>query len=289
MKWLNLIFLNLIVVCSLFSYQWPSNKDYLSSVFGTSNNDYIQDGIKFTIEDQAIYPLADGEIIFYEENFCFGDLNYSGKEGNILVLKHTGEFKSIYRNFITTGGFDLADNLSQTEMLGVSSGKNDDFIFSVYDDKKDSYINPQQILPFLEDERTPVINSVYVKSNDDISNKTVKLYRNVPLVSGVFTIFINAWDIIKVKNSYVKFTPFSVNVFVDGFEKYNISLSSLKEIDNRLYVSGETDVSMADYLSGGSMLYGGEVFLTTGRSLIEIVIKDIEGNEASKSYSVIIK
>ncbi len=284
MKQLTLISLIFIIAGNLFAYQWPSNKDFLSSLFGTTYKDSIQDGIEFISEDQAIYPLADGEIIFYQEGFEFGDLDYYGEEGNILVLKHAGEFKSIYRNFNSTDNFTLTDKIFKTEMLGVSSNEYDNFIFSIYDDKKESYINPQQILPFLEDDRTPVINGVYVKSQ----NERIKLSRNKKLTSGEFTIFVDAWDIIKVRDRYMKFVPFSVNVFVDGFERYNISFSSLKEIDNTLYISGESDYSLTDFLSGGTMLYGGEVFLTTGRSLIEIVIKDIEGNEASKSYSVIV-
>lgn len=284
MKQLTLISLIIITSVNLSAYQWPSNKDFLTSLFGTSYSDSIQDGIKFTSEDQAIYPLADGEIIFYQESFEFGDLDYYGAEGNILVLKHAGEFKSIYRNFNSIDSFNLTDSISKTEMLGVSSNEYDNFIFSIYDDKKESYINPQQILPFLEDERNPVINGVYVKNQ----GTRIKLSRNKKLISGEYHIFIDAWDIVKVRNRYMKFTPFSVNVFVDGFERYNISFSSLKEIDNILYLSGGSDIPVTDFLSGGTMLYGGEVFLTTGRSLIEIVIKDIYGNEASKSYSVIV-
>jgi len=280
-----LLFLLYFAITAVFSYQWPSNKDYLSSVFGSFTGDNILDGIEFDSENQAIYPITDGEIVFYQDSFEFGDLDYNGEEGNILILKHVGEFKSIYRNFSTSDSFTQTKNLSKSELIGVSSGVYDSFIFSLYDDKKDSYINPQQILPFLLDDRKPVISSVYI---DNLETRG-KLTRNISLNPGLSRIYIDAWDVVRIRGKYKKFTPFSVNVFVDGFERYNTSFSSLKEIDKTIYLSGNSDVPLKDIISGGTLLYGGDVYLTTGSSLIEIVIKDIEGNEASRSYPVVVK
>lgn len=268
----------------LFSYQWPTNKDYLKSLFGTVNEGTVQDGIKFYGVGQAIYPLADGEIIYYQDSFVFGDLDYTGDEGNILVLRHLGEFKSIYRNFSTTDSYELSKDLKKTEMVGISDNSSDDFIFSIYDDKRQAYINPQQILPFLLDDRKPVIRGVFLENEGN----EYKLARNKILPSGSSTLTINAWDIVTVKGRYMKFIPFRVNVFVDGFERYNASFSSIKEIDGEMFLSGESDIPMDKILSVGDMLFGGDIYLTNGRSLIEVVVRDIDGNETSKSYSVIV-
>lgn len=283
-KFIYILLMILSINC-LYSYQWPTNKDYLKSLFGSISAGHIQDGIKFNSDNQAIYPLADGEIIYYQDNFSYGDLNYDGDEGNILVLKHIGEFKSIYRNFSTTEDFESVDQLKKTEMVGLSANTSDEFIFSIYDDKKEAYINPQQILPFLIDDRKPIISAVYL----DTGEEEIKLARNKRLPSGPAMLKVSAWDIIMVKGVYGKFAPFSVNIFVDGFEKYNASFSSIKEIDGSLFLSGESDIPMNKFLIGGDMLFGGDIYLTNGRSLIEVVIRDIDGNEASKSYSVIVE
>lgn len=270
---------------NIFSYQWPTNKDYLKSLFGSISDGMIQDGIKFKSDDQAIYPLADGEIIYYQDSFIFGDLDYKGSEGNILVLKHIGEFKSIYRNFSSSDSFNTREQIKKTEVIGISSNTNDEFVFSIFDDKKEEYINPQQILPFLVDDRKPIISAVYLETNGE----KIELSMNKRLPSGRGVLTINAWDIMLIKGIYDKFSPFSVNVFVDGFEKYNASFSSIKEIDGKMYLSGESDIDMDKIIIGEGMLFGGDIYLTNGRSLIEVVIRDIDGNEASKSYPVIVE
>lgn len=270
---------------SLFSYQWPTNKDYLRSLFGSVSEGMIQDGITFKSDDQAIYPLADGEIIYYQDSFVFGDLDYKGDEGNLLVLKHIGEFKSIYRNFTTTDSFDKSDQVKKTEMVGISANKSDEFIFSIFDDKKESYINPQQILPFLVDDKKPIISEVYIETGGE----NILLSNNKRLPSGRGVLTINAWDVMLVKGLYGKFSPFSVNVFVDGFEKYNASFSSIKEVDGKMFLSGESDIPMDQILIGDGMLYGGDIYLTNGKSLIEVVVRDIDGNETSKSYPIIVE
>lgn len=281
--------ITIIIFCftinSLFSYQWPTNKDYLKSLFGSVSEGMIQDGITFKSDDQAIYPLADGEIIYYQDSFVFGDLNYKGDEGNLLVLKHIGEFKSIYRNFTTTDSFDKSDQIKKTEMVGISANKSDEFIFSIFDDKKESYINPQQILPFLVDDKKPIISGVYIETGGE--NILLSINKRLPPGRGILT--INAWDVMLIKGLYGKFSPFSVNVFVDGFEKYNASFSSIKEVDGKMFLSGESDIPMDQILIGEGMLYGGEIYLTNGKSLIEVVVRDIDGNEASKSYPIIVE
>jgi len=275
----------LLTTFSTYSYQWPSSKDFLSKLFGANENLRIVDGIKFSSDNQSIYPLTDGEVIFYQDSFEFGDLDYKGEEGNLLVLKHIGEFNSIYRNFILSDNLNTQININKTDIIGISGNSWDEFIFSVYDNKNDSYINPQQILPFLEDGTTPVINNVYIMNNDVLE----PLYMNKRVLGGESILYIDSWDVIYIKGKYSRFVPFSVNVFVDGFERYNISFSSLKEIEDDIYLSGFSDVPLKNFLSIPSYLFGGKVFLTNGRSLIEVVVKDINGNETSKSFSLLVE
>lgn len=285
MRRFNLIILCLLNLTVISAYQWPCNRDYLSSLFGKVTNGVVEDGIRFNNDGQAIYPLAKGEVIYYQDEFKFGDNTYHGDDGNLLVLRHVGEFKSYYSNFHSDMDFSKMESINKSEMLGVSTSEYDTFKFSIFDERRKLYINPQQILPYLNDENRPVISSVVINS----LGKEIKLARNRRVPAGDSSIYINAWDVIKVNDKYRKFTPFSINVFVDGFERYNSSLSSIKEVDGFIYIAGDNDIPIGDFISGGNMIFGGDIFLTKGRSLIEIVIKDIDGNEASKSYSVVVE
>lgn len=271
-----------LLISPLYSYQWPSNKDKIDKLFGAVSGSDLYDGIKFSGEDQAVYPLTDGEILFYQDDFNFGDLDYSGDQGNLLILSHKGGFRSNYRNFTPTEGFDKEEKILQSEMIGVTSNKGNDFIFSIYDEKKDEYINPQQLLPLLKDTIAPVISKVYIKNSDSF----IEVVRNKRVPSGNSELYIDAYDLVKMNSQFKKLNPFSIFVFIDGFERFHVTFSSIKEIDNKLFFSGVEDVPVSKYINRTGFLFGGNIYLTRGRSLIEIVIKDNNGNEVSKSYSV---
>lgn len=282
----NIVIIFTLFICSqLFSYQWPSNKDNLDTFFGDTSGSDIQDGIKFSNNQQAVYPLTDGDIIFYQDSFEFGDLDYSGDEGNIMILSHKGDFRSCYRNFVPTEGVDKTTTILQTEMIGVSGKKGNNFIFSIYDEKKDEYINPQQLLPLLKDKLSPVIDAVYLKDNENY----IEVNKDKRITSGSYKLYVDAYDVIKLNRVYKRFNPFSIFVFVDGFERYHVSFSSIKEIDWKLYFVGVENVLVENFLLDSKLLFGGDIFLTRGRSLIEVVVRDNNGNERSKSYSVLVE
>lgn len=285
MKKILLIFFLLAISSTLFSYQWPSNKESLGKLFGDTSAKNVQDGILFTGENQAVYPLADGDVIFYQDSFQFGDLDYSGEEGNILILSHKGDFRSYYRNFIPTEGFNNSSTILQSEMVGVSGRDNGDFIFSIFDEKKDEYINPQQLLPLLADNLSPVISGVFLYKD----GAYMKVLKNKRVPAGSSQLYIDTYDVVKLNNKFKKFNPFSIYIFIDGFERFHVSFSSIKEIDGKLYFSGSDNVPVDNFLRNSSFLFGGDVYLTRGRSLIEVVVRDNNGNEASRSFSVIVE
>lgn len=276
------ILLLIILVVPAFGYQWPSNKDKINYIFGTEKNEVFLDGVEFLSTGQGVYPMADGEVLFYEENMCFGDSKYPADEVNILYIKHKGNFSGIYRNFRTNSDLNFVKNIHQGDLLGTANIENSSFTFSLYDEIKSEFINPQQVLPRIEDDQKPVIGSIKL-STDKIE---YNLTRNRTISAGYYSLYIDTYDVMKIDGVYRKVTPFQIYVFVDGFENFNISFSSIKEVNEKIYVSGDQDV-LIDYVKDDKgFYYGGEIYLTTGKSLIEIVIKDIHGNESSKSIPI---
>lgn len=272
----------IFLITPVFGYQWPSNKDKIKYVFGTEIGEAFLDGVEFFNSDQGVYPMADGEVLFYEENLRFGDTKYSEDEGNILYIKHKGNFSGIYRNFKINNDSNLVKNINQGDLLGTANMGDSPFTFSLYDEIKNEFINPQQVLPRVEDDQKPVIGDVKLVAG----GVEYKLTRNRSISAGYYSLYIDTYDVMKIAKVYRKITPFQIYVFVDGFENFNVSFSSIKEINEKMYVSGDQDILLDDIKDNKGFYYGGEIYLTTGKSLIEIVIKDIDGNESSRSIPI---
>lgn len=279
----NILFILLLFTLgNLYSYQWPSNKDKLNYIFGSEKDSRFLDGVEFLNNGQGVYPMADGEVIFYQDSMCFGDLKYSEDEGNILYIKHGGDFSGIYRNFISNNDFENVESIYQGDLIGTAAMEDLPFTFSLLDEVKGEFVNPQQILPRVEDTERPVIGKVKLLAGE----AEYRLTRNRTIPAGYYTLYIDTYDVIKIGKLYRKITPFQIYVFVDGFENFNISFSSVKEVNDKIYISGDEDLLLEKVKDENGFYFGGEISLTSGKSLIEIVIKDIQGNESSRSIPI---
>ncbi len=92
-----LIFIVLLAACifNAIGLDWPVARRILLTSFGENNGNSFYAGIDLGGEHQNIYPVADGDIIFYYKE----DDNYSTVprgNGNLLVLQHEGGIQSIY-------------------------------------------------------------------------------------------------------------------------------------------------------------------------------------------------
>lgn len=280
---MRLIFSTLLffIFTNLFSYQWPSAKSEINYIFGSYRSDQFLDGVEFRDGSHPVYPMADGEVIYYSQGFSFGDTRYENSDDNTLVIEHKGNFSAIYRNFSTNKDYSDSEFISQSDLLGISDSEDSPFVFSVYDEVKMEYINPQLILPRVEDDNKPVINGVKLVGN----GTSYELTRNKVVPTGYYKLYIDTYDVMKIDNRLRKVTPFQIYVFVDGFKNFTISFSSFKEVDEKIYLSGDEDIPLDNIMEDG-YYFGGEHYLTRGKSQIEIVIEDIYGNETSRSIPI---
>lgn len=266
----------------IWAYQWPSAKSEINYIFGTNSDDVYLDGVEFNNGSHPVYPMADGEVVYYSQGFSFGDTVYENSDNNTLIIEHKGNFSGVYRNFSSTKDYSDSKFISQSDLLGIADTKDSPFTFSVYDDVKMEYINPQQILPRIDDTDRPVINSVKILGN----GKSYELKRNRVVPTGYYQLYIDTYDVMRIGDRLRKVTPFKIYVFIDGLEIFTISFSSFKEIDENIYLSGGEEIPQSSVLSKDGYYYGGEHYLTRGKSLIEIVIEDIYGNETSRSIPI---
>ncbi len=99
MRFLNKLLINIIIfacfIINTYSLDWPVVERVLLTCFGENNGSSFYTGIDLGGEHQNVYPVADGEIIFYhKENESYSTVPRGN--GNLLAVQHEGEIQSIY-------------------------------------------------------------------------------------------------------------------------------------------------------------------------------------------------
>ncbi len=76
-------------------FDWPVEKKMLMATFGERRHGHFFSGIDLGGGEQVVFPIADGEVIFFHEE---GGLSHTLKRGNgsFIVLQHEGGIRSAY-------------------------------------------------------------------------------------------------------------------------------------------------------------------------------------------------
>jgi len=76
-------------------FDWPVEEKVLMATFGERRHGHFFSGIDIGGGEQVVFPIADGELIFFHEE---GALSHALKRGNgsFIVLQHEGGIRSAY-------------------------------------------------------------------------------------------------------------------------------------------------------------------------------------------------
>ena len=76
-------------------FDWPVEEKLLMATFGERRHGHFFSGIDLGGAEQVVFPIADGEVIFFHEE---GGAPHSLKRGNgsFIVLQHEGGIRSVY-------------------------------------------------------------------------------------------------------------------------------------------------------------------------------------------------
>lgn len=265
---------------SLFAFQWPSDySNMISSFYTRSLDNTYKDGLVFKGESLSVFPMSDGEVVFQSEGMEWGKQSIMPSEGDFLILEHKGQYRSVYQGYESLS-FGAQNKYRMTDLLGTMTDS--EFLFALYDTKLQQYVNPQLVLPVQEDLYAPVIGSVVLESGQT----TYRVVNNVEVPDGMALLYFDAWDIIISGGKQIKTMPYSIYIFIDGLEVFKVSFDALREIDNKIYLIGDENIDTELFRTSEKNIYAGKIYLNRGRSIIEVVVRDIFGNETSRSYAL---
>ncbi len=285
-----------LFICSLlifillpcFSLEWPSESQKFSLLFGQKNPMCMSfsKGIVF----QQVKTVRASEHGKHLINIEEGNSRFPSTLGNAVIFIHEDGLQTIYGNLKNTNLFSSRTKTETGSVIGQTGnsawGENEALIFQVVDTKNQVFINPLLLLPQVEDESAPTIESVVLT---DKNNRKISLGNTGIIKQGAYNLYANIYDMVnKKKDAGVKVSPFRVTVLINGINVINVPFEVLKTDFQKSFFQG-TEISAQDLYKQNDTMHFGVLNLTSGKVDLTINARDITGNEIEKTFSFIVK
>ena len=283
---MRLIIIIAILLTSLIpvsGFQWPVTDVVIVSTFGESEFDQFVKGIDIGGETQDISPIDSGELVFYSSPGT-SSLDIPSGLGTYVIYQHRNGIRSLYGHLedgsvnIDQEKIDLSDKIGKMGSSGRTVGTM--LHLQVIDIEFEKYINPLFSLPLLIDVSKPIIDEVYLITEEgkkEISSGEI-------INSGVFGLSADIRDLSEDADYYCPVSPFSISLFINGENLANIDFESLKIKDDKMILQELEGISHDDLYRDEWEFYLGEFELNPGDVMIEISVKDFAGNEGVKIF-----
>ncbi|MDX9799976.1 MAG: M23 family metallopeptidase [Spirochaetia bacterium] len=289
MKKYFVILLLLITTSALFPLQWPVEKWVLQSTFGENRGNHYHTGIGIGGGEQKVLSVADGEIVYYQEENAFSSL--PSELGNFIIIEHERELRTTYANLkkdsLEKNSIKVksGDKIALIGDSGASSGPN--LHFEVVDLELNEIVNPLMLLPPAGDRTKPSIKEVFIEMAG--TKEEIKLLNRNNIKAGKYDFSAVIYDTSEYVDYFCQLAPYKINVYINGEEAAVISYNSIKKDDKSLVLSSNMK-KVSDYYKNtlnSWHVYLGQFDISAGVVRVEIAASDFAGNEAAKEFLLI--
>lgn len=289
---LRFMFLVMVPVHSGFCFQWPVDNPTITATFGENRWNHFHGGIDIGGGEQEIFPIEDGEVVFYFEE----DEDTSGIPtglGNFLVVEHERGIRSLYAH-MKKGTVDHEKRLVSKEdtigIIGETGGALGKHLhFEVSDREFRQLVNPMHLLPKLEDAVAPTIGVVQIVRLDDkgeMAGERIDLVPGLRVMPGRWAVLLEVYDISTKLDYRYPMAPYRVQVYLNGRDAISIVYDGLGESDGILVLKQSGGVPFASFYLDEWLFNAGQITIPEGEVQMEIIAGDYVGNESSKRVAL---
>jgi murein DD-endopeptidase MepM/ murein hydrolase activator NlpD len=278
----KVIFIIFFILSNLYSIRTPVKNCKITSIFAESRYDHFHNGIDFGGGQQNVYPVMDGEILFYYDKSEFPFDNYSGA-GNLIVLKHKN-YLSYYFHLKDDSIIKDRKFVSETNIIGITSDTGHSsgihLHFTLERIKPKEILNPAEILSeLIKDNQKPVIKSLFLKTGE---SKIKLAKKNLIKSDSEGRLILDCYDIWNYKN--YKLGVYKIELYIDGKKIKEIKFDKLIFKNNEYLLNGKYRLN--DLLSEDGYILG-DIKILEKETSIEIVVSDYSGNSIRSEYKII--
>jgi hypothetical protein len=289
-KWL-LLAAAFLAHSPLSAIEWPLPDADIARNFGY--NDRGRPALVTAFEGEGdILAAGDGELIFSYTGTDIGS-RLPSPLGAWSAIDHGDGLISIYGRYGDSGGIrQLPQHLSRVDRsVAVAPAGNSGwsrrsgFYFMLYDRKERRWVNASMVIPPFPDAVPPQILGVQLRRADDGRVMEGTQLRNIS--QGRYSIVVNAIDVLQERG--VPLAPHRIVCSVNGSEAGSISFETICARAGILMVNRSGLTPASQVYAYFPALEVGEVYLSRGQTMLEIIVQDIAGNSRSSSTRMLVE
>jgi hypothetical protein len=270
----------------LFAMDWPLPDADMVRNFGFNDRGRPEMGTVFEGEG-TICAAEEGEVIF----------SSSGRElasrlpsplGAWTAVDHGDGLVSVYARYNDESGSRQFSRVGRGVPIATagSSGwsRRNGFYFMLYDRKERRWVNASMVITPFPDTAPPQIMGIQLRNADG------RLFEGAQLRSvsqGRYTIMVNTVDNREARG--VPLAPHRIVCSVNGEEAGSLSFETISARDGVLMVNRNGLVPALRVYSGYPGFEAGEVNLSRGQAILEVIVQDIADNSRSASTRMIVE
>ena len=275
------------------SFNWPLTSVLLSSTFGQNQWGHLLHGVEIrSAEDDTVYPIEDGELIYgWEKGRSLKEVP-SGI-GNFLVIEHQRRVRSLYGHlkpgFLPLREIQTDDRKPLGKMGNTGRTPEKSLYLEIIDGEIEQAVNPQLILGVLPDTVPPEIGRVYLRSQDSkIMLDTGGAAEEHLVPPGEYEVMAAMWDPDQNRSFSSPRGIFRVLFFVNGSERHALSFRAVKREGKKVSVVESNDLQYQQIYEKKFEINLGTVKLHRGELMLEIIVFDTAENETTRTFTLFV-
>jgi len=250
------------------------------------------------VEVQTLSPVLSapeaGDVVFVFRPGEAQVQNLPSGLGGFLALSHEDNLRTVTSRITPVPmankrSFQRGEPLGQTEVQpGASESRHRLFVF---DQQLGELVNPFLAFPPLPDAKVPIFYDV--TATPEGQGATVSLFGSSSLSVGYWTIRVSVSDPVtffpapgKEKGAEGQRGVYAVEAYLNGSEVFNTTLDSVQEKGGRWQVKG-MGAYLDEVLVKDQEWSLGQVFFNQGTNILEVIVRDFQGNQAGKTFRIV--
>lgn len=268
------------------AFDWPVEERNIITTFGTNEGDHFAVGLRLAGKESPVWAADEGEVVYYwNEEQKQGALPCG--LGNMVAIEHPKGLKSLYGHldeFSLSSGEENDYHVGRGDYIGHigDSGwtSGNQLAFAVFDSEFHQIVNPLLVLPSMLDVNEPVIRNVGLWFGDTV----IPLENGITIDPGRYNLTAEIFDPSQYANLWTPMAAFSISIFVNGSEVKKIVFEALQELDGRVIMRSTEKSDFNQIYIDDQRMWLDKLDLISGKTSIEIIVRDYAGNEASIIY-----
>ncbi len=282
MKKSSAAFLSVLLInSSLFAFEWPIenlSEDAVKSYFGQNKGGLISSSMTFS-EQTEVHNVENGHVLLVIKNDEDEGDFFPSALGSSVIIAHNDNLISVYANLddqsmnINSLSISKGTVIANTGNTAWQSSQNG-LEFQILDNKKNAAINPKVLMNRVENENPLTLTKIQLQNKE---GNFINLNEVKSFPSGVYRIY-------EKRNSIT--VPYKTNILINGEAVDQISFDTIRQENNKIYISGKKKYTSSDVYPDDELLLLGEVMFTRGKATLGINVTDFLNNTKQITYNV---